>query len=90
MNYFKNKKTKITKILLNSQDVESEHSDIELFLHKDGDLYDIVQAEWYTGDYIDLERLNKQVHKLVKQGFECIELKYPDGMCFWQETIYKK
>lgn len=87
--YFKNKKTKITKILLAAQDVENDF-DIELALHKDGDLEDIVEAKWYTGDYIDLERLNKQVHKLVKQGFECIELRYPDGFCFWQTTIYKK
>ena len=89
MNYFKNKKTKFTKILLDAQDLQSEY-DIELALYKDGDLDGFSIAEWYTGDYIDLERLNKQVHKLVKQGYECIELRYPDGMCFCQTTIYKK
>ena len=90
MNYFKNKKTKFTKILLAAQDVENDF-EIELALHKDGDLDDIVQAEWYTGNYIDLKRLNKQVHKYVQKGFECIELRYPCSSYEFTETIiYKK
>tara|TARA_R100000700_G_C3096177_1_gene95279 strand:+ start:57 stop:335 length:279 start_codon:yes stop_codon:yes gene_type:complete len=76
-NYLKNKKTKITNILHTSQDVNNDH-EIELCLWKNGDLYDMTVAKWFTGDYIDLDRLNKQINKLVdKYKLDKIELKYP-------------
>tara|TARA_Y100001963_G_C6757458_1_gene437664 strand:+ start:512 stop:793 length:282 start_codon:yes stop_codon:yes gene_type:complete len=78
--YLKNKKTKITKLLYTSQDITHEDNRIELCMWKDGDLDDMTDAQWYTGDYIDLDRLNKQINKLVcKYKLDKIELKYPDG-----------
>jgi len=79
-NYLKNKKTKLTNLLYTSQDIAHEDNRIELVLWKDGDVDDYAKAQWYTGGYIDLDRLNNQINELVcKYKFEKIELKYPDG-----------
>ena len=79
-NYLKNKKTKITDILYTSQDFAHEDNEIELWMWKDGDLDDMTTAQWFTGDYIDLDRLNKQINKLVREyKLDRIELRYPDG-----------
>ena len=75
-NYLKGKKGAVTKILLNG---ETEEQRLELMLWKDGDLDDITSAKYYTGDYIDLDRLNNQIHQLIKKyNLEEVYLKFPD------------
>ena len=84
-NYLKGKKTEVTKILLNG---ETEDSKLELMLYKDGDLDDINRAEYYTGDYIDLDRLNNQIHKLVKtHNLEEVYLKFPHDIYEFDQII---
>jgi len=84
-NYLKGKKTEVTKILLNG---ETEDSKLELMLYKDGDLDDINRAEYYTGDYIDLDRLNNQIHKLVKTyNLEEVYLKFPHDIYEFDQII---
>jgi len=90
MKYLKGKKTKVINALYEAQDIESDH-DIDLMLHKDGDLYDITKARWFKGKYIDLDILEAQVSSLVEQGFEWIELRYPSIDGEWDEmTLYMK
>jgi hypothetical protein len=76
INYLKGKKTKLTKMFLSG---ESEDQGFDLKIFKEGDLYDITPAKYYTGDYIDLDRLNKQIAEEVANGAEGIELMFPDG-----------
>jgi hypothetical protein len=84
-NYLKGKKTEVTKILLNG---ETEDSKLELMLYKGGDLDDINRAEYYTGDYIDLDRLNNQIHKLVKtHNLEEVYLKFPHDIYEFDQII---
>ena len=84
-NYLKGKKTEVTKILLNG---ETEDSKLELMLYKGGDLDDINRAEYYTGDYIDLDRLNNQIHKLVKTyNLEEVYLKFPHDIYEFDQII---
>jgi hypothetical protein len=89
VNYLKGKKTKIQKILLGG---DYEDNPFELKIFKDGDLYDIAEAKYYTGDYIDLDRLNKQIAEEVADGAEGIELKYPtfEGRDFDEFFIWSK
>ena len=88
VNYLKNKKTKITNILYTSQDFAHEDFEIELWMWKDGDLDDMTTAQWYTGDYIDLDRLNKQINKLVREyKLDRIELRYPVAEDDWDHFL---
>jgi ADP-ribose pyrophosphatase YjhB (NUDIX family) len=90
VNYLKGKKTKITNILLEG---ETEEQGIDLMLYKDNDLSEIAKANWYTGDYIDLNRLNNQIHELVTMhNLGQVFLMHPDenGDAYEQTEIWSK
>lgn len=93
MKVLKGKKTKLIKALKEAQDVESYQNyerEIELFLWANGDVQEIVLANWFKGDYMCLETLDKQVTKLSKK-YEKIELVLPhDIYGFYEIELYTK
>ena len=75
MKHFKGIKTKLTEILLAG---ETEDIQFSLFLYKDGDLEDIAIAKYFTGEYIDLEKLSKQMDGLIiSMNLQQVHLQYP-------------
>lgn len=93
MKLLKGKKTKLIKALVAAQKVEyyqnNEH-DIELNLWLDGDVSDIIRADWFNGDYICIETLDKQVTKLSKK-YDKIELRLPHQIYeFYEIELYEK
>jgi len=79
MDYLKGKKTKITSAIKSGLIATQHNPDlggIDLFIHKGNNL-NVVKAICFSGKYIDLYKLNRQIAKLVKEGHECIYIKYP-------------
>jgi hypothetical protein len=75
VNLIKGKKTKLTNIFCNG---ETENQEIRLQIWRQNDLDDIIKPKYFSGRYIDLEKFNNQLNKLIKdKSIQKIEIAYP-------------
>ena len=74
-NLIKSKKVKLKNIFCKG---ETENQDIRLQIWRKNDLDDIIKPNYFSGKYLDLEKFNKQLNKLIKdKSIQKIELAYP-------------
>ena len=74
-NFIKGKKIKLTNIFCEG---ETQNQDIRLQIWRENDLDDIIKPNYLSDEYLDLEKFNKQLNKLIKdKSIQKIELRHP-------------